>query len=251
MDFQFCSDLHLEFGENREWLRQHPLKPSADVLLLAGDIVCFSKIEQADWFLDWASANFQQTYWVPGNHEYYHTSINSSNTLNYVVRHNIHVVDNISVDFGEVAVHFTTLWTHIADNFADQIERQLSDFHVIKVGNERLSPSYVNYLHTNCKRYLQDALIQYQSKKQLVVSHHVPTYQNYPEQFQRSILNSGFVVEMDGLIEELQPAAWIYGHSHVNVPPFKINATELLTNQLGYSWRGEGNGFELQSIVKV
>jgi predicted phosphohydrolase len=251
MDFQFCSDLHLEFGENREWLGRHPLKPSADVLLLAGDVVCFSKIEQADWFFDWVSRNFLETYWVPGNHEYYHSSINNSATLHRIVRSNIHVVDNMSVDFGNVAVHFTTLWTDIQDNLAEQIEKQLSDFHLIKAGGERISPAYVNGLHAQSKKYLAYALAQHRSKKQLVVSHHVPTYQNYPKQYSGSALNSAFAVEMDDLITEFQPVAWIYGHSHINVPTFKINRTELLTNQLGYSWRGEGNGFEIDAIVKA
>ncbi len=197
------------------------------------------------------SENFKETYWVPGNHEYYHSSIQGSPTLHQRMRPNVHLVDNVSVDFGKVAVHFTTLWTDIPDIFAHQVERQLSDFHVIKAGGERLTTAYVNALHRQSKKYLADAFVRFREKKHMVVSHHVPTYTNYPEQYAGSILNSAFAVEMKDLIDEFMPIAWVYGHSHANVTPFKIKATELLTNQLGYSWLGEGNGFDVAATSTI
>ena len=39
MKIQFVSDLHLEFADNRAYLKEHPLEVTGDILLLAGDSV--------------------------------------------------------------------------------------------------------------------------------------------------------------------------------------------------------------------
>ena len=37
MKVQICSDLHLEFTANKSWLKENPILPSGDILIIAGD----------------------------------------------------------------------------------------------------------------------------------------------------------------------------------------------------------------------
>jgi hypothetical protein len=107
MKIQYCSDLHLEFKENKHYLSENPIKPVGDVLLLAGDIVPFALMKKYDAFFDYVADNFETTYWIPGNHEYYHYDFaDKCGSFQEKIRNNVLLINNMAVDHNDVRFYF-------------------------------------------------------------------------------------------------------------------------------------------------
>ena len=249
---QFASDLHLEFPTNKEFIKQHPLQPMGDVLVLAGDIVPFAVMDKHKDFFNYLSDNFETTYWLPGNHEYYHFDIaEKSGVLHEAIRSNIFLVNNTSIVHEQVKLIFSTLWSHISQGYQWQIERSLNDFHQIKNKGFRFSGEQYNQLHEESLAFIQNELKTVKDEKVAVFTHHCPTFLNYPEQYKGDILNEAFAVELHELIETSEIAYWVYGHHHTNTPEFTIGNTKLITNQLGYVQRNEHRLFETNKVIEI
>lgn len=249
---QYASDLHLEFPANREFLKQHPLQPVCDVLVLAGDIVPFAVLDKHKDFFSYLADNFKTTYWLPGNHEYYHFDIaEKSGVLHEPIRSNVFLVNNTSVVHEHVKLIFSSLWSHISPGYQWQIERSLNDFHVIKHKGYRFSAEQYNQFHIESLALIQHELNTNQNGQTAVFTHHCPTFLNYPEQYKGDVLNDAFAVELHDLIEASEIASWVYGHHHTNTPEFTIGNTKLITNQLGYVQRNEHRLFELNKVIEI
>lgn len=252
LKLQYASDLHLEFSQNREFLKLHPLQPVGNVLVLAGDIVPFAVLDKHKDFFSYVADHFETTYWLPGNHEYYHFDIaEKSGLLNEAIRSNVFLVNNTSVVHEGVKLIFSTLWSHISPGYQWQIERSLNDFHLIKHKGFRFSAEQYNQLHAESLAFIQNELKTVQEEKTAVFSHHCPTFLNYPEQYKGDVLNEAFAVELHDLIESSNIDYWAYGHHHSNIPEFSIGKTKLITNQLGYVQRKEHLKFETNKVIDI
>jgi predicted phosphohydrolase len=244
MKIQYASDLHLEFPENKEFLKKNPLLPGGEVLLLAGDIVPFAIMDKHADFFNYISDTFKITYWIPGNHEYYYSDISEkSGSLNETIRSNVFLLNNCSVKHESFTLIFSTLWSKISPPNQWQIEQRISDFQMIKYNGNRFSTEQFNQLYDESISFLREVLHYNYTGKRIVISHHVPTFMNYPGKYKTDILNEAFVVELSDLIEDSGPEYWIYGHSHHNTKDFSVGGTQLLTNQLGYVRNNEQIGF--------
>jgi len=250
MIIQFASDLHLEFPQNKDFLKSAPIQPMGDILLLAGDIVPFSVMNKHADFFSYLSDHFLATYWIPGNHEYYQFDVATKcGMLNEKIKSNVFLVNNTVAIHENTNFIFSTLWSNIRPAYQWQIERALSDFQLIKYNGYRFSSDQYNSLHDECVSFLNRELQKNNSGKTVVVTHHVPTFLNYPDRFKGDALNDAFAVELFDMIERSSAEFWIYGHHHQNTPDFQIGKTLMLTNQLGYVNYNEHQLFSQEKAV--
>jgi predicted phosphodiesterase len=253
MTIQYASDLHLEFKENEFFIRNNPIVPVGEILILAGDIVPFKSLKEFDWFFNDVSANFKSVYWVPGNHEYYHFDLcNKCRSIFENIRYNVYLVNDYAVTIENVRLIFATLWTSIMPRKQIAIQRRMNDFRLIRYNGDRLTADNLRLEHE-----ISLALIEYEllqdtpDLKKVVVTHHVPTFINYPKEYLFDVLNEAFAVELKQLIQNTGPDYWIFGHHHRNVPDFLVGKTILTTNQLGYVTYDENKLFDPSKAIVI
>lgn len=191
--------------------------------MLAGDIVPFTQMDKHQYFFDYISKNFKTTYWIPGNHEYYYTDIDFRGT-SFIerVRHNVFLLNNKTIIEGNIKLVFSTLWSQISMENRSYVTRKLNDFYLIDYKGKPLTVEHFNYMHKQSLQFLETELLNKEAYKTFVVTHHLPTYKNYPEKYQAKILNEAFTIELKDFISKHQPDYWLYGHIHYNTPIFNI-----------------------------
>ena len=269
MNFQFASDLHLDFAQNKKAVFKNPLSPSADTLLLAGDIMPLCDMHQHQDFLNYLSDHFKMTYWLPGNHEYFGSDLSTFPTsFEEAIRTNILLLNNkvklIEDTAGPIQLIFSTLWSHIPTHLAEIVEKRMRDFKALTHNGKEITSLEYNQLHQEALHFLDFALgesgdlntqsgLEEGSKltRKLVISHHLPSFLNYPKKHQNDPINAGFASNLDDFIQKAAPNAWIYGHHHSNISPFLIGKTHLYTNQLGYVKFKEGIGFNRSATLEL
>lgn len=253
MTIQYASDLHLEFPENHGLLWKSNLKPVGDILILAGDIVPFREITDKAWFFDYLSENFKTTYWIAGNHEYYHYDLaNKRGAFFENVRANVFLVNDYAATIENVHLIFSTMWTNVKPRHQIAIERRINDFHLIRMNGNRLACEDLNREYKASLAFIKKELAQdMPGIQKIVVTHHVPTFMNYPPEYFGDVLNEAFAVNLTDFIYDHGPDYWIYGHHHQNVPDFKIGKTMLVTNQMGYVRNKENLLFDNAKVLDL
>lgn len=241
---QYASDLHLEFPENSRYLKEHPLRVSGDMLILAGDIHYLGKESMRHPFWDWASDNYQQVVVIPGNHEFYDGY--DLDTLHegwsYPLRSNVAYHYNNVLHLDDTDIILSTLWGYIRMEESFITQQRVNDFRCIRSNGRILDFARFNEEHVRCFHFLSKRISESTAKHIIVATHHLPSYELLHPEFKASPLNGAFVVELGGFITASPVEYWIYGHSHRNMD-ISIGKTQCISNQLGYVNAGENRRF--------
>lgn len=237
-----ASDLHLEFGHTFN------IPDDIDVLVLAGD-VCTGKTRHLfEELIDRAPSPIEKIYYVPGNHDYWFSSIEDTHSWLWDLsslfpRFVPFITGGKPHDFltKDICVMGSTLW------YPDTpdcwfMQNSMNDFTYI----EGFTPAIAIEENRRAHDYFEKAP---KDTKLIWITHHLPSYQSCDPKYKGSRLNCYYVdPSMEKLIERLQPSIYIHGHSHEAVQ-YKIRNTLVMSNPRGYP--GETNNWKIERIIIV
>lgn len=241
---KFClaSDVHLEFGslvlDNTE---------NADCLILAGDIIPFCDLTpKGDLIHNWVdeffkniSDQFPVVIWVPGNHEWYGSTmpVGMNQAKKYIEAMgvgNIKLIDRESIPVGDAIVHGATLWTDYGKGSPinmEQARNSMNDYSQIQVRYKdidiMLTPEKLLKEHEESVKFLNDALQPGISN--VVVTHHAPLLQAAYD----GLWHCYATDLSDMILDNPCIKYWAYGHTHTR-DTFDVGDTKVVSNCRGY-----------------
>jgi predicted phosphodiesterase len=223
MRLQILSDTHLEFHRDGGEAFFRGLDPSdVDVLVLAGDICAGKDLVPV---LSRFCAIYPRVIHVPGNHEYYGSTLRDvSRALAVAESLNTNLTtaeEPRHLEIDGVRFVLATLW------FApsDAPKECLSDFRAIRGDFE----GWVYNAHLAAVR----TILRHANAMSVVVTHHLPTYQSISPRFARSAINPFFATALDEVIATTRPRLWVHGHTH-NALDYVHGVTRIVCNPFGY-----------------
>lgn len=246
LKLQIMSDLHFEYHSDagETWIKQ--LDPSnVDVLILAGDIGevygdCLKKALMLFCEL------YPEVIFVPGNHEYYRSSILEVERAlkEFSQIENLHILNRKQTVIKGQRFVGATLWFTKRDDPAHSMwQLRLNDFHKIKGDFEA-------WVYQEAKKdaaYLNSTV----RTGDIVVTHHIPSRRGVAPRWQDSIEGFGrfFVHTLpEKVISKAQ--LWCHGHGHDSVRTDQGDHT-LLANPFGYLNHEENPNFDAKLIFET
>ncbi len=211
VDIYETSDIHFEnfndlYPRKIFWNQLEAIKPintnRFNVLILAGDIFKLKSGVLASKIIAEFRCRFDLILYIPGNHEYYGSRLESKALKGIDLLHEldgVHVLDNDSLVLkgreSEIAFIGSTLWSDIASykQDADYVSEYLGqgtyrfrDFKVIRkkaVGRREyipIKPIDQTLRHKESVKYLEDAMKLHQQANRilLVITHHAPSFKS-------------------------------------------------------------------------
>ena len=228
MYVDIISDLHVEFW--REKLYRLVPFGNSDTLICAGDLGEFRR-PGSEEALKTICEKYEQVFYVPGNHDYYGSSI-----------------EDIEKKFTEITQQISNLTI-----LRTGVIGHLSDFKVIgdtlwipdhpqlmryQINDSRMIQGLTPFIFEQHQAFKEFAMAN-ADEKTIVVTHHLPSNSSVSLRFIMEPTTRWFVGDCTDVITERKPAIWIHGHTH---DPFdyRLENTRVICNPFGYP--AESNG---------
>jgi predicted phosphohydrolase len=231
--FQIVSDLHIEYKTNTVPDPLTLITPSADILILAGDIGSFYQYNQLKTFLVTLCPHFKVVIYIPGNHEYYTMKGYQFEKMDILLNRflelensisNLYVLNRTSVQIGDVCIVGCTLWSNIMVSVPRFILR-IPDMNT-KMYKKRYETEleYIKKMIKYCKK---------KGKKLMVITHHCPSFSIITEKRLTDKYISLYTSNLDNLLNSDMVHTWVCGHIHKNFDLITDGGTRLVGNQKG------------------
>lgn len=230
--YQIVSDLHIEYKNNENLNPLDFITPSADILILAGDIGSLYKFNQLKSFLSLICPHFKATLYVPGNHEFYLQDNYESMSFDALTEKlftletfvpKLYILQQSSMVLDDVCIIGCTLWSNSLINIPKFIVR-IPDMNTYLYNKKHISDlNYIKGMIELCKM---------KNMKLVVITHHCPTSKVLNFNTKKDKFRSLYVSDLDYMLNKENVHTWICGHIHQNFD-FTTQGTRVVGNQKG------------------
>lgn len=240
MKIRLISDVHFEFGFRPEVI----LHRGEDVLVIAGDFHVGSYAVMV-YLRDYFDGYPVPIVYVPGNHEYYGTSIRDfDNALKLFNMPNFYYLNPGIQKIGDVTFIGATGWTNFRNDRIAQLAcaQRISDFYKIKGWSGDLCA----LKHVEHFKYIWNAYAAVEGKK-VVVTHFLPAIECIDAEYQGpDLINYYFANDYGDKIAGMQNTTWLFGHTHSYVDLY-LGDTRMVARPYGYRNRNDYD----QNLIEI
>ena len=222
---KYISDLHLERKLNLLKFDNQ----LGGTLLLAGDIG--SPFDKKYWeFLKYCSLNFDNTYFITGNHEYWNKKKYSIENINEIISdktlnfNNVNFLNNETEYIDNFKIVGSTLWSEANLDFSFDYNNIYLDLNK-KIDKNNFKNLFYENLEFISKELEEDI-------PTIMLTHYLPSFRLTSNSKKFKKIKSLFASNIDYLISD-PVKYWIFGHTHNNFVK-NINNVLCCVNAVGY-----------------
>jgi predicted phosphodiesterase len=289
MRLAIASDIHLEFGslELTNDSDADVLILAGDICMARDfEITETKRAERYFAFFEQVSNEFAKVIYILGNHEHYNGDVAYSYGI--LKRHlakfpNIQVMDKETLELEDVTFVCATMWTSMNDEdpvTLHAVKDMMNDFrnvknslrmiartvplyddgeynvdrkvigHKVKEEPAKFSPQDSVDDHKQALDYINHVLMNDDTKKYVVVTHHTPSWQSCaPKWLGDRVMNGAFHTELgDFIAYRPQIKLWVHGHTH-DAFDYVLGETRVVCNPRGYiGHEMQADSFQLKYI---